>query len=63
MAVIGYYHSHPSGNSAPSPADAARADAQGRCWLILTPAAAAIWVSRRGGAVLGAFEPVELEPL
>jgi proteasome lid subunit RPN8/RPN11 len=59
-SVLGHYHSHPGGDPAPSASDAARADEQGRLWLILGGGAARLWVSRRGGAVLGRFDPVPL---
>lgn len=61
--LVGHYHSHPGGRSDPSPEDARNADEQGRYWLILGAGEARLWLSRRGGAVLGAFEPVELEIL
>ena len=34
-AIIGYYHSHPSGTSHPSPTDAAMAARDGRVWAIV----------------------------
>lgn len=59
--VRGHYHSHPSGDPRPSPADAASADEDGRYWLIVTRSAARMWVSTKGGSVLGAFEPIQLD--
>ena len=57
--VIGHYHSHPVGPAAPSPRDAAAA--RGGLWLILGGGEARLWRAVAGGAVLGAFEAVELD--
>lgn len=59
-SLLGHYHSHPSGNSAPSPSDAAEAGEEGVFWLILARGEARLWISRRGGSILGAFEPAPL---
>jgi desampylase len=61
LAVVGHYHSHPGGSCWPSPTDAERAVEQGRYWMILTASGEALWISRRGGRVAGAFEPVLIE--
>lgn len=61
LSILGHYHSHPSGSATPSALDAAAAQEQGLLWLILADADALLWLSRAGGAVHGAFEPVELE--
>ena len=61
--IIGHYHSHPGGNPVPSSIDAGRAEEQDTYWLILGGGAARLWLSRSGGTVLGAFEPVELDIL
>ena len=58
-AVVGHYHSHPTGLVPPSIVDAIRAEEQGRLWLILGGGYAGMWISRRGGSVLNAFEAVE----
>ncbi|RZM32916.1 MAG: hypothetical protein EOP67_25145, partial [Sphingomonas sp.] len=47
-AVIGHYHSHPSGLPIPSPRDAAQAMGDGAIWVIL------------GGGVARAWRSVEL---
>jgi proteasome lid subunit RPN8/RPN11 len=60
IAVIGHYHSHPSGDPFPSPADAAEAREEGVYWLILAPRGSRLWLSRRAGQVLGSFDPVEM---
>lgn len=61
--IVGHYHSHPSGDPHPSAADAAEASEQGRYWLIVTASEARMWISRSGGSVLNAFEPVRLDPV
>jgi proteasome lid subunit RPN8/RPN11 len=60
-AVIGHYHSHPTGHATPSPRDAAQAHEQDRLWLILTPIRARLWRSQRGGSIEGAFDPVDMD--
>lgn len=59
-AIVGCYHSHPSGDRTPSGTDAVHADQQDYLWLILGGGGAELWRSRRGGPVLGAFEPIQL---
>jgi desampylase len=60
-AVIGHYHSHPTGPAQPSPADAAAAANDGRLWLIIGSGEARAWRSNAGGSHLGCFDPVDLE--
>ena len=55
-AVIGHYHSHPSGAAVPSARDAAQAMGDGALWLILTAREGRLWRSGR----LGAFDEVAL---
>lgn len=50
LAVVGHYHSHPSGLSVPSPRDAAQAMGDGAVWLILGGDAAQAWRSVEVGA-------------
>lgn len=60
-AIIGIYHSRKSHDTAPSRQDARNAGEPGRYWLIIaTGGEPALWVSRPGGAMLDAFDPVEL---
>ncbi len=59
-AVLGYYHSHPSGDAMPSMTDAAAAAADGAIWLIVGGAAARVWRAVRDGAVHGRFDPLAL---
>ena len=48
-AVIGHYHSHPSGQPIPSPRDAAQAMGDGALWLILGGGTARAWRSVEPG--------------
>ena len=50
MAVIGHYHSHPSGLPVPSPRDAAQAMGDGAVWVILGADVARAWRSVEVGA-------------
>ncbi|MEE2740146.1 MAG: M67 family metallopeptidase [Pseudomonadota bacterium] len=52
-AVIGHYHSHPSGVAVPSATDAACAAPDGTLWLIVADGAARLWIPGpgEGGAV------------
>ncbi len=45
LAVVGHYHSHPSGLAVPSPRDAEQAMGDGALWLILAGGAARLWRS------------------
>jgi len=56
-ALVGHYHSHPSGSAEPSARDAAGAMGDGALWLILAGGGARLWRSR----VIGMFEEVEIE--
>jgi proteasome lid subunit RPN8/RPN11 len=49
-AVVGHYHSHPSGAQVPSPRDAAQAIGDGALWLILGGGDARLWRSVEIGA-------------
>ena len=60
LAVIGHYHSHPSGLPVPSPRDAAQAMGDGAVWVILGGGVARAWRSVEVGAfVEEAIEVVE----
>ncbi|TCP68049.1 M67 family metallopeptidase [Sphingomonas sp. PP-CE-1G-424] len=50
LAVVGHYHSHPSGLPVPSPRDAAQAMGDGAVWVILGGDAARAWRSVEVGA-------------
>jgi proteasome lid subunit RPN8/RPN11 len=59
-AVLGHYHSHPSGLACPSPTDAASAAPDGALWLIVAGVDVTAWRAVRDGAVHGRFDPVAL---
>ena len=60
LAVVGHYHSHPSGLPVPSPRDAAQAMGDGAVWVILGGGEARAWRSIEAGAfVEEAIEVVE----
>ncbi|OYX08196.1 MAG: hypothetical protein B7Z08_10465 [Sphingomonadales bacterium 32-68-7] len=42
-AVIGYYHSHPSGPARPSPTDRAEASGDGSVWAIVSASDVTFW--------------------
>ena len=48
-AVIGYYHSHPSGTAEPSAADGAEAAGDGRVWAIVAGGKVRFWRDGPGG--------------
>ena len=54
-ALIGHYHSHPSGSAEPSACDLAAAE-PGKLWLILCGGAARLWRAGHGG-----FEEMALQ--
>jgi desampylase len=54
-AVLGYYHSHPSGRAEPSATDRASASGDGRIWAIIANLEVALWRDEPGG-----FEPLPL---
>jgi desampylase len=58
--IIGYWHSHPSGDANPSALDAAMAEPDGKLWLIVAGDAARLWRAVPGGALHGRFERVQL---
>lgn len=41
--ILGYWHSHPSGDASPSATDAEMAQADGKLWLIVTAGGMALW--------------------
>lgn len=60
-AVLGCYHSHPSGSAYPSPTDAAQAAADGRLWLIIGGGTARLWRAVANGERHGRFDPVRFD--
>lgn len=60
-AIIGHYHSHPAGDSAPSETDAAMAEGRGEIWLIIgRDGSARAWRASASGALHGRFSPLLL---
>jgi desampylase len=60
--LIGYWHSHPSGDVSPSATDAAMAEPDGRLWVIVAASAISCWRAGAGG-LWQRFEPVALAPV
>ncbi|WP_343519354.1 M67 family metallopeptidase [Sphingomonas sp.] len=58
--LLGYWHSHPSGDAAPSATDAAMAAPDGKLWLIVGGGAITAWRAVENGAAHGRFAPVEI---
>ncbi|BCI70366.1 hypothetical protein SUS17_1014 [Sphingomonas sp. S17] len=59
-AVIGHYHSHPTGLPEPSPRDAADAAPDGTIWLIAGGGEVTAWRAVAAGRRHGRFEPLAL---
>jgi len=59
-AVIGHYHSHPTGDPTPSAEDAAQAAADGAIWLIVGSGEVRAWRAVGGGAVHRRFDPIAI---
>ncbi|WP_174284859.1 M67 family metallopeptidase [Sphingomonas bacterium] len=57
-AILGCYHSHPSGSAEPSARDAADAVAEGWLWAIVAGDGVRVWRAVAGGPVWGRFEEV-----
>ncbi len=59
--ILGYFHSHPTGNTEPSTTDAKNAAPDGRIWLILNGSEASAWRAVEDGEIFDRFEPISLE--
>jgi len=59
--LLGFYHTHPSGDAYPSIRDAHGAAPDGRLWLIATARRATLWQAVAGGQVHGRFDPVRFD--
>lgn len=60
-AVIGHYHSHPTGLAEPSPRDAADAAPDGTIWLIAgSGGSITAWRAVAAGGRHGRFDPIDL---
>lgn len=57
-AILGCYHSHPSGDPTPSRTDAGDAAPDEKLWLIVTAHEAGLWRAIPDGARFGRFDPV-----
>ncbi len=58
--VIGYWHSHPSGDATPSATDAAMAAGDGKIWVIVGADSVTAWRAGASG-LYGRFERVVVE--
>ena len=56
--LIGYYHSHPAGNAAPSATDAQMSAGDGRIWAIIANDEIRLWRNVRGGDVHDMFTEI-----
>jgi proteasome lid subunit RPN8/RPN11 len=61
VGVAGWYHSHPSGDPAPSVTDAAQAAPDGMLWLIVGGNFGRLWRAVPDGARHGRFDPVRFD--
>ncbi|MEK9210425.1 M67 family metallopeptidase [Sphingomonas sp. 2378] len=59
-AVVGHYHSHPTGLAEPSPRDAADAVPDGSIWLIAGGNGVTAWRAVVAGRRHGRFDPLDL---
>ncbi len=60
--IIGWYHSHPTGDPTPSACDARMADPDGKLWLIVAGPNVRAWRAVADGALHGRFDSVMLAP-
>jgi desampylase len=56
--ILGYYHSHPSGEAMPSQTDAAMAAPDGRYWAVIAGEEIGVFRAVEGGEIWGRFERV-----
>ena len=49
LALLGYYHSHPTGAAVPSATDSANAGRDGRLWAIIAAGQVRLWRDGAGG--------------
>ncbi len=59
--IVGYYHSHPSGQVKPSETDAKNAAPDDRIWLILNGHEASAWQACKNPELFGPFAPITLD--
>lgn len=60
-AVLGHYHSHPSGVAEPSMTDAENSAPDGSLWLIVGGGAARLWRAKPHSAVKARFTEIPLD--
>lgn len=58
--IVGYWHSHPSGDAMPSATDAAMAEPDGKLWLIAGGDEIRLWRTGPSGPVHGRFTEMVL---
>lgn len=56
--IVGYWHSHPSGEATPSITDARMAAPDGKLWLIAAGGEERLWRAVASGAIHGRFNTV-----
>lgn len=61
LAVIGHYHSHPSGQPQPSVTDAASAVADGSIWMIVAGRKVGVWRAEAGEGNCVRFAAITLD--
>lgn len=61
-AVVGHYHSHPSGVAEPSRTDAESSAPDGSLWLIVGGGSARLWRAEPHSAVKARFTEIALDP-
>lgn len=61
LAVLGFFHTHPSDDAMPSVTDAACAAADGKLWLIATRGEARLYRAVPHGAIHGRFDPLRFD--
>ncbi len=55
-AILGYYHSHPSGEAMPSATDADMAAPDGRYWIVIAGGELGVFKAAKEGEIWGRFE-------
>lgn len=62
-SIVGWYHSHPNGNPAPSIRDAARAVEAGTVWLITAGEVLEAYCATEGGDIAGRFRRIAIRAI
>lgn len=61
--IVGYWHSHPSGDPSPSATDAAMAQPDGKLWMIVASEQARLWRAEPNSPMYGRFREVAVDIL